>query len=118
MSKGIVPERTQSRWSIAAASQLITTAVAARMLQMTPDGVRWLARTEQIAYEQTGSQQRVFRRSEVLRVAELRTKARGRTRAELLAEVRPKMLRAGLEPRQTRIKLVTTKAKGHFGIPK
>lgn len=89
--------------------QVVTTAVAARMLQITPDGVRWLARTHQLAFELTGSCQRVYRRSEILRVAQARTEARGRRRQELLADVRPHVLRAPLRPTQLRIRIVGRK---------
>jgi hypothetical protein len=90
-------------------AQLVTTAVAARILNLTPDGVRWLARTRQLPFEDTGTPQRLYRRSEVLRLASKRADARGQRREELLAEVRPQMVRAGLSPRQLRIRVVRGK---------
>lgn len=84
----------------------LTTRDAARMLAVTPRWVRGLACTEQIAYERTRSGVFLFREREVLRLVEQRAKGWARSRPELLAAVRPKMLRASLEPRQARFRLV------------
>jgi len=84
----------------------LTTTDVAKMLQVTPREVRYLARAGRLAFEQTRSGQRFFREREVVRVLEQRAKGRIRSRQELLAAVRPQMLRAPLAPRQTRFRLV------------
>jgi helix-turn-helix protein len=58
------------------APQWLTTADAARMLQMTVHGVRWLARQGRLASEATVSGQRLFRLGDVLRLVEQRAAAR------------------------------------------
>lgn len=85
---------------------LVTTAVAARMLSVTARHLRRLARDGDLPFEPTPSGQRIFRRGDVLKVAKDRANARGQRREELLADVRPRMLRAGGEPRQTRLRVV------------
>lgn len=80
-----------------------TTADAARALQLTTDGVRFLARTAQLACTTTPNGQRLYRQDDVLRLAERRTEQRLRG----LLSVRPKMLRARGQPQQL-----------NLGIPK
>jgi prophage antirepressor-like protein len=84
----------------------LTTSDVARMLGVTADGVRWLTNHDGLTCERTHSGQRLFSEREVLRVVEQRAKARIRSRQELLATVRPQMVRAGLAPRQARFRLV------------
>jgi len=72
---------------------LLTTIDAARALRMTDEGVRWLARTGQLACERTRSGQYLFRPDEILRVGQQRV-------AAALATVRPRMLRVREGPRQ------------------
>lgn len=84
----------------------LTTRDAARLLAVTPRWVRGLARAEQLRYEQTRSGLFLFRECEVLLLVAQRAKRRGRRREELLATVRPQMVRAGVGPRQTRFTLL------------
>jgi excisionase family DNA binding protein len=97
---------------VSPAYQLMTTAGVARRLQITPDGVRYLARTGQLPFERTEGPLRVFRRSEVERVEKARAESRGQSRATRLAAVRPRMLQANLKPRQTRLRLVRAGGRG------
>ena len=71
---------------------LLTTGDAARLLDVSASGVRWLEATGQLRGDRTLSGQRVFRVHEVMRlVAE-----RARQRHPRLATVRPRMARAQL----------------------
>jgi DNA-binding transcriptional MerR regulator len=89
----ILPEGSQSeKW--------LTTVNVARMLAVSPRGVRWLARERRIRFEETRAGQRLFRVAEVERVVLERARERGCSRRELLKLLRPRMLRVGLEPRQ------------------
>jgi len=98
--------------------QWLTTADVARLLERTPDGVRWLARTGQLTYQQTHSGVRLFRRGTVRRFVQARAEARLQRRTERLAALRPQMLRVNCEPRQlvldfsARLKLVGSRGKG------
>jgi DNA-binding transcriptional MerR regulator len=47
---------------------VLTTADAAKLLDLTPDGVRWLERSGRLRSTRTASGQRLFTRAEVLRV--------------------------------------------------
>lgn len=79
------------------ASRLLTTADVARMLEVTTWVVRWLARTKQLVpCETTHSGQRLFRKWEVLRLAEKRAEARLRN----VRALRPKLLGVPSEPHQ------------------
>jgi hypothetical protein len=104
---------------LASESRWLTTSGAARMLQISTEGVRGLVRAEELVCEWTESGQRLFQRSEVCRCLLQRAKSRIRSRQELLAAVRPQMLRVG-EPRQARFRLVRTvvEAKGHLRMLK
>jgi hypothetical protein len=62
------PAPTRNRW--------LTTADAGRLLQLTVEGVRWLARTKQLVGERAVSGQWFFREWDVVRLAERRAKAR------------------------------------------
>jgi Helix-turn-helix domain len=84
----------------------LTTADVARRLGLTKNGVRWLVRTGQLACEWTRSGQRLWRYGEVQRCLTERADARARSRRERLAAVRVRMLKARLEPRQVRLRLV------------
>jgi len=96
----------------------LTTADAARMLERSVDGVRWLARQGQLPYERTLSGQFLFRAGVVQRVVAQRAVARTRNRSARLQALRPRMLRVGLEPRQlcldfsARLSLVGSRGKG------
>ena len=87
---------------------LYTTADAARVLQVTPRWVRWLARHQELPHAQTGSGLWLFREADVLQIAARRAKARGRPRREWLVAMRPQMLHASGAPRQSRFRLVRT----------
>ncbi len=79
------------------ASRLLTTADVARMLEVTTWVVRWLARTGQlVAGTTTPSGQRLFRKWDVLRLAETRAEARLRN----VRALRPKILGVPGEPHQ------------------
>jgi DNA-binding transcriptional MerR regulator len=78
----------------------LTTGTVARMLERTREGVRYLVRTGQLSCEWTESGTRLFRKAAVTKLAARRTEARGLSRAAWLKDVRPRMLRVGLEPRQ------------------
>jgi hypothetical protein len=54
----------------------LTTADAARMLQVTRHGVRWLVRQGKLACERMTSGQMIFRHSEVVRLVDVRATAR------------------------------------------
>lgn len=102
------------------ASMLLTTADAARLLQVTRFGVHHLARTAQLAHERTLSGQRLFRYGLVMRLVERRAAARIQRRGAYLAAVRVHMLKVGAsgEGRQlaldfsARLKLVGARGKG------
>lgn len=93
----------------------LTTADVARMLSVTRRGVRWLARERRIAFEQTRAGQRLFRVGEVERLVLARAQERGLTRRQLLAYLRPRMLRVGLEPRQ--LSLFQKRHTGERSLP-
>ncbi len=95
----------------------LTTADAARALQVTPRWVRWLARMKELPCTQTRSGLWLFRESDVLRLAERRAKARGRGQAVWWAVVRPQMLKATLEPRQPRFRLVRSCGQSERSLP-
>jgi DNA-binding transcriptional MerR regulator len=84
----------------------LTTARVARMLRVTPQAVRWFARTGQLTSNGTCDGQWLFREEDVLRLAAQRAKRQGRSRYELLVAVRPQMLRASLAPKQARLRLM------------
>lgn len=46
------------------------------MLEITRHGVRWLARSHRLAHDATASGQHLFREADVLRLVELRARAR------------------------------------------
>jgi excisionase family DNA binding protein len=48
--------------------EILTTADAAKLLNLTPDGVRWLERNGRLRTMRTVSGQRLFFKSEVLRL--------------------------------------------------
>jgi hypothetical protein len=79
---------------------LLTTIDAARMLEVTDRGVRWLAHTKQLACERTLSGQLLFRKGVVRTLGDRRADDRVRTRSARLAAVRRQMARADGEPRQ------------------
>jgi len=93
------------------AEQWLTTRDVARMLQVTGRWVRGLASLGRLTYEQTPNGMRIFRERDVLRLIETRARGRAQSRRELLAAVRPRMLRATIEPRQARMRLVLKKRK-------
>jgi len=78
----------------------LTTGDVARLLQVTPRGVRWLARAKRLTAERTRSGQWLFRQGDIERVMRQRGRDRMRTRGERLRDVRVQMLKVGLEPRQ------------------
>lgn len=89
----------------------LTTADVARLLNVTPQWVRWLARHGELSCEITEAGQRIFHRSTVRHVLIARAEAEARSRPAQLKAVRVQMLKAGLEPRQPslfgpRLKLV------------
>lgn len=86
----------------------LTTAGAARRLQLSTEAIRALVRAGDLACEWTQSGQRIFHPGEVDRLLVRRAAARTRRRAELLAATRPAMVRVG-EPRQTRFRIVRRK---------
>lgn len=91
------PSRAGSPW--------LTSADTARILRVTPRAVRWFAQTKQLACLQARSGVRFFQLCEVLRFDRQRAEGRAQTREAQLAAVRPRMLRARLEPRQPRLRL-------------
>jgi len=86
----------------------LTTAGAARRLQLSTEGVRKLVRAGDLVCEWTQSGQRIFHPGEVDRLVVRRGVTRSRRRTELLAAVRPAMV-ACRAPRQTRFRLVRRK---------
>jgi len=89
----------------------LTTADVARLLNVTPQWVRWLARQGDLPCEITEAGQRIYRRADVRRVLIARVEAEARSGPAKLRVVRVRMLKAGLEPRQPslfgpRLKLV------------
>lgn len=81
------------RWRLRVAeSVLLTTGDVARLLGVTPNGVRWLERTGQIRCQRTLGGRRLFHPREV----EALVVARARRRHPLLVDVRPRMARAAL----------------------
>lgn len=65
---GHVLHRPEAQW--------LTTADAARMLQVSDRGVRWLAQRGGLRFEATESGQRLFRYGDVARLVEQRAHAR------------------------------------------
>ncbi len=111
--------RAVSRHSDKNLSHWLTTGDAARMLGVTADGVRWLARNQRLACLRTHSGQWLFRQSDVLHLVEQRAKARICSRPAMLRAVRPQMLRARLEPRQLslfRPRLVAPRAESERSL--
>ena len=104
--------------SVAKESQWLTTRDVARMLQLTVDGVRWLARSGGLPFEQARSGIRFFRLGDVRRLMVKRGDERIADRSARLAALRPRMLRVGLEPQQlvldfsARLRLVGSRGKG------
>src|SRR5438046_2598424 len=78
----------------------LTTADAAKRLDLTPRGVRWLARQQRLVSERTASGQWLFPREEIRRVLLARAEDRAQSRSAALRAVRCRMVRAHLEPRQ------------------
>jgi DNA-binding transcriptional MerR regulator len=78
----------------------MTTAVVAKRLDVTRQWVNALARQGDLPFERTESGQRMYRRSDVRRVAQAREDARARTRPMQLRIVRRRMLKTPLKPRQ------------------
>ena len=74
--------------------QWLTTGAVARALDVTTNGVRWFVRTRQLKCERTLSGQRLFLLTDVKRLHDKRLTTR------LKGPVRPKMLWAGVGPRQ------------------
>src|SRR2546423_8676229 len=79
---------------------LLTTGEVARLLQITRSGVRWLVDAGRLDCERTPSGVRYFRAGLVMRLVAQRATDRLRQRGEILAALRPRMLRVDLEPRQ------------------
>jgi len=88
------------RWTHA---RLLTTQDAAKRLGISTSRVRQLAHGGDLAFESTQSGQLIFHRGEVDRCLQTRADARERSRDERLRQVRVRMLRATLEPRQLRL---------------
>lgn len=88
------------------ASDWLTTGGVARELELSPEGVRHLVRTKQLACERTPTGQRLFRQGEVMRLVQHRAQARGAgvtmtSRRASAAEPRQLWL-AGLPPMAVR----------------
>lgn len=99
----------------------LTTMDVAKLLHVTPQWVRWLARQGDLPSELTEAGQRIFRRSEVRRVLIQRLEAHARNRPMLLRAVRVRMLKVGPEPRQVslfgpRLKLVRSEAQSERSL--
>ena len=75
---------------------LLTTADAARMLEISRWSVRWLAREGQLSYQRTRSGVRLFWEGEVQRLVARRAAARLRR----VTAFRPKLLTFSGQPRQ------------------
>lgn len=103
---------------VSGGSAWLTTADVARMLEVTTDGVRWLARRGHLASQRTHSGQWLFRPGDAHRFAERRLQAR----LQGLPRARPR--RTDGEPRQLvlafgpPLQIVGRRRKWHFGIPK
>jgi excisionase family DNA binding protein len=82
---------------------LLTTQDAAKRLGISTSRVRQLAHGGELAFESTQGGQLIFHRSEIDRCLQARADARARSRDERLRQVRVRMLRATLEPRQLRL---------------
>jgi len=82
----------------------VTTSTAAKVLGVTPRGVRWLAREQRLPCNRTPSGQWLFWRLALIQILKERAKAHMQSRQEFLATVRPQMLRV-VEPRQARFRL-------------
>lgn len=100
---------------------LLTTAYVARILAVTPRWVRWLARTKQLACDQTRSGVRLFRPGDVKAYMEQRAKQRARSRQERLVAVRSRTSQ-DVEPRQlnlfgVRLRLVRSGDGGERSLP-
>lgn len=80
--------------------RLLTTIDVARMLGITARGVRWLASEHRLTCERTRRGQALYRPVDIVRVVLQRAQARTWSRRQLLADLRPRMLRVGLDPRQ------------------
>jgi hypothetical protein len=99
----------------------MTTADVARVLELTGDGVRWLARTKRLSAERAISGQWLFRRADVRRFVLQRADERSRTREGHLRAVRVSMLKAPHEPRQlslfgARLRLVRSQGPGEGSL--
>jgi excisionase family DNA binding protein len=75
-------------------SQWLTTSDAARMLRVTPQWVRDLARAERLAFERTRSRRLLFRQHDVLRLVDRRATVRleGMTTARPVPDGEPRQL--------------------------
>jgi excisionase family DNA binding protein len=97
---------------------LLTTGEVARLLQVTPNGVRWLVRDGRLDCARTHSGVRLFHPETVMQLVQQRATARIRSRGEMLAALRLRMLKADIAPRQltldfhARLTLVGSRGKG------
>lgn len=100
--------------------KLMTTRDAARLLQISRQGVRKLVLLQQLPYEQTMSGQLLFRYGQVMKAVTERAASRVQRRGALLAAVRVRMLKASADGEASqlaldfgaRLKLVGARGKG------
>jgi hypothetical protein len=102
-SNVILAERGRRQW--------LTTRDVAKALAVTTRWVRKLANRGELACELTESGQHLFRRNDIRQVLLKRGEARTDRRALALAALRPRMAKADLEPRQTRMTVVPSAAE-------
>jgi Helix-turn-helix domain len=106
--------------AILAEQRLLTTGDAARLLQVSRQGVHKLVRVGQLPHEETVSGQLFFRYGLVMKAVAQRATARIQRRGTMLAAVRVRMLKAAAdgEARQltldfsARLRLVGSRGKG------
>jgi len=94
----------------------VTTSTAAKVLGVTPRGVRWLAREQRLPCNRTPSGQWLFWRLALIQILKERATSHMQSRQEFLATVRPQMLRV-VEPRQARFRLVGRQRESERSLP-
>lgn len=105
-------EQLRTRKTPAPANVLLTTGDAARLLDLTLNGVRWLEREGLLECERTLSGRRLFRKGDVMALAIKRVEARH----PLLAEVKPRMAKARLKAGQLSLPLPLERQKAKHAL--
>ena len=95
-----VPKQVIRRQEDRPLSRLLSTSDVAKVLGLTRHGVRWLVQQGDLTCERMRSGQWVFHNGDVQRCELRRGEARSRRRADVLASLHLRMVKAGIEPVQ------------------